>query len=511
MRIYRQLYGDQPPNGDIALAYYQTLFGASGGAAAIAGMRALVERNPPDPRYAIALGTMLTYDPGTRAEGIRILHEHPIDAGAQAALRQALVWDSANPASAAELRDYLKNHPQDIDVATRLKQNEAKLAEMNSGIARNPAERAAFEALNARRLDEANSRFTDLLQKEPNNGRIEAGMGFLRMRQQNFGDAIGFFLRAERDGYKVKIVEDGLASSRFWFDMSQAEQAFSQNQLEVSASKYRSALELSPRSPEALNGLAGVYVKARQYSAAAQVYDQLVKLVPRSYDGWRGLFLVCARANQNDRALAVMARIPAPVRTALDKDPEFLRTLAAVYQSRGQTADAQRVLALALALPFPGNGSTLKADKRMQYAGILMQALHFSQAAALYAQVVADDPANDSAWMGLISAHHEMTQNSLALADVQRISPATYEKILGDPAFLSVLAAIYQQANQLDVAQEMLERAVKLDAARVASPPPRSNCSWPPSLSCAAITIRLTPSSNRSSPRIPTVPMPGRA
>ncbi len=80
MRIYRQLYGDHPPDGDIALAYYQTLAGTAGGKqAAVAGMRALAERNPGDPRYPIALGTMLTYDAKTRTEGIRILRQHPQD------------------------------------------------------------------------------------------------------------------------------------------------------------------------------------------------------------------------------------------------------------------------------------------------------------------------------------------------------------------------------------------------------------------------------------------------
>jgi tetratricopeptide (TPR) repeat protein len=355
MRIYRQLYGDRPPNGDIALAYYETLSGTAGGRQpAIAGMRALVARNPGDPRYAIALGAMLTYDAHTRAEGIRILRAHPADSGAQSALRLALIWDSANPASAAELRDYLKTHPHDTDVAARLKQDQAKLAQMNSGIARNPAERAAFEALNARLLDEAENRFADLLQKEPNNGRVEAGMGFLRMTQQNFSGAIDFFNLAIRHGYKAKIVVDGLASARFWLAMSQAAQAFSENQLEVAAANYREAIELSPRHPDALTGLAGVYVKARQFTAAAAVYEQLVKLVPSSFDGWRGLFLAYASAKQNDKALAVVARIPAPVRAALDKDPEFLRTLDAVNRARGQTADTQRVLALALTLPFRG-------------------------------------------------------------------------------------------------------------------------------------------------------------
>ena len=191
MRIYRQLYGDQPPNGDIALAYYQTLYGtASGKQQAIAGMRALAGRNPTDPRYAVALGVMLTYDQHTRAEGMRILQAHPSDPGAQSALRQALIWDSANPASAAELREYLNSHPQDTELASALVQDQKK---MNSGIARTPAERAAFAALNAGHLDQANQLFTALLQKDPTNSRAAAGMGFLRMRQQDFASAITYF------------------------------------------------------------------------------------------------------------------------------------------------------------------------------------------------------------------------------------------------------------------------------------------------------------------------------
>ena len=46
---------------------------------------ALAEHNPGDPRYSVALGTMLTYDAATRAEGIRILQAHPNDPDAQAA------------------------------------------------------------------------------------------------------------------------------------------------------------------------------------------------------------------------------------------------------------------------------------------------------------------------------------------------------------------------------------------------------------------------------------------
>lgn len=471
MRIYRQLYGDHPPSGDIALAYYQTLYAtASGKQAAIAGMRALAQQNPEDPRYAIALGTMLTYDARTRNEGIQILELHAQDPDAQSALRQALIWIAPNPSSTDELRRYLKAHPGDSEIAQALRQNEATLTRMRSGIARTPEERAAFNALNAGRLDEAERRFGALLAKEPNNGRVVAGMGFLRMRQQNFGAAISYLEQAEADGFKARIVEGALENSRFWYTMGEATQAFNNNQFDVAQSRYREALAMNPRSPEALNGLAGLFVKEKQYTRAEGVYEQLLRARPNDADGWRGLFLAYANDGENQKALATMARFPASVRTAMAKDPDYLRTLAAVYQSEGRAEEAQRVLAQALALPFPGNGSTLQNDTRLQYAGILLAAKHYNQAVALYIQVLNRDPSNLAAWEGLISAHHNLGRDSEAINDVQRMPAATYESALSDPGFLSMVGAIYQQANQYEVAQSFLERAERQQLAAGGKP-----------------------------------------
>ncbi len=471
MRIYRQLYGDHPPEGDIGVAYYQTLYAtATGKAAAVAGLRALADHNPGDAHMAVALGTMLTYDSRTRAEGIRILQAHPNDPEAPSALRQALIWNAANPASATELREYLKQHPEDTEVARNLRADESKLAQMNSGIARTPAERAAFAALNAHRLDEAQARFAALLEKEPDNGRVAAGMGFLRMQQKNFAGAVSYLTQAEQNGYKVRIVESALATSRFWYTMSEAAQALDENQFVTAQVKYRAALAMNPRSPEALNGLAGLLTKEQQYPAAAEVYGELIKVQPENQDGWRGLFLSYARENQDQKALAAAARFPPRVKAALVQDPEYLRTLATIYQAQGRATDAQRTLVLALALPFPDNGTTLKTDTRLQYAGILMEAKHYDQAAALYVEIVTRAPGNASAWMGLVSAHHGMGQDTLAIADVQKMPPATYESSLSDPGFLSLLGAIYQQANQFEVAQGFLERAANLEAAAGGQP-----------------------------------------
>jgi tetratricopeptide (TPR) repeat protein len=471
MRIYRELYGDRPPDGDIALAYYQTLYATtSGKATAIAAMRALAARNPGDARYAVELGTMLTYDGNTRAEGIRILKEHPKDSNAQIALRQALIWNSANPSSAAELRQYLKDHPQDTEISGHLKQDEAKLAQMNSGIARTPAEHAAFAALNAHRLEEAERRFAEILEHEPNNGRMAAGMGFLRMQQNNFGGAISYLTQAEADGYKARTVTDALATSRFWYTMGEASQAFDDNQLDVAETQYRAALTMRPRSPEALTGLAGLLTKEQQYAAAAGVYEQLLKVQPGNPTVWRGLFLAYARDGHNQKAIAISVRFPGAVKAALAKDPEYLRTLATIYHAQNRNADAQRVLALALALPFPDNGTSLKTDTKLQYAGILMEVKHYEQAAELYEQVLNDDVGNLSAWIGMVSAHHELGLDNQAIAEVEKMPPATYDAALADPGFLSMLGGMYQEANQFEIAQGLLERSAKLQIAAGGQP-----------------------------------------
>ncbi|HEY1984322.1 MAG TPA: cellulose synthase subunit BcsC-related outer membrane protein [Terracidiphilus sp.] len=471
MRIYRDLYGDHPPDGDIAMAYYQTLYGtASGKETAIGAMRALAQRNPGDTRFAVELGIMLTYEAKTRAEGIRILQAHPQDPNAQTALRQALIWDSANPASAAELRQYLKEHPQDTELAGHLKENESKLAQMNSGIARTPAERAAFAALNAHKLEDAQARFTELLQHEPNNGRVAAGMGFLRMQQNNFAGAISYLTQAEQNGFKNSTVENALETSRFWYTMGEASQAFNENQMDLAAAKYSEALKMRPRSREALSGLAGLLMKQQQYSEAAGMYAELLKTDPRSADAWRGLFLSYARDGQNEKALATINRFPPPVKTAMARDPDYLRTLATIYHAQNRSADAQRVLSQALALPFPDNGANLKQDTRLQYAGILMEAQRFDQAAEMYTQILNDDSGNLPAWMGLVSAHHELKQDNEAINDVEKMPPTTYESALSDVGFLSMLGSIYQQANQFDIAQGLLERSAKLQMAAGGQP-----------------------------------------
>jgi tetratricopeptide (TPR) repeat protein len=478
MQIYRQVFGATPPAGDWALAYYETESALDEGRAhAISGLRALVEKYPTDSRYQIVLGRILTYSPKTRDEGRRFLAAHPDNPRAMADLRQALVWDSANPASAAEIRAYLAKHP-DEQLATALR-NQPKVTPRSTVIPQTPEEiaaeaenrvrgqeeQAAYNALNAKRLDDAEMRFKAILAKEPQNSRALAGLGYVRMQQSNFGGAISFLEQSKQNGGRDPGVDTALETARFYSTMAEASTALNENDLTTAEQQFQKALGMRSNSSEALEGLGGTLLKAQQSEAAIQVFDQYVKVKPASPAAWRGLFMAYYGAGNAPQALVVEKRIPAGVRAQLMRDPEFLRSLASAYSAVGRDADAQRVLKSALDLPFPTGAKGLKVETQLQYASLLQAANRLDQAGALFRQVLASDVSNTPAWQGLIRVQHAMKQDPQALQTLSSMPPANYEIAMRDPGFQTTVASVYQSQNRLDAAQDILERSVNQQIA----------------------------------------------
>ncbi len=487
MKIYRQTFGSNPPQGDWALAYYETEAATEDGRShAIAGLRSLMDRYPADSRYQIALGRILTYSAQTRAEGRRLLERHPNDPQAAEALKQSLVWDAQNPASSGDIRAYLQKH-KDPQLSEALQNTEAQqraasrrrtatgaysgggaytaptaeeTAETAAQRQRAAEENAAFVALNAKRFTEAEERFTAILNREPNNPRALAGMGYVRMNQQNFGGSISFLEQAKTSGATDKGLDANLITARYFYLIQTGGTALQENDLTTAEKSYRDALALRPSGPEAMLGLGGTLAKAQQPEAAAPFYANYVQLKPASIDGWRGLFMTEYAAGNAARALDTERRLPASVRSQLMHDPDFLRTLASAYSAVGRDADAQRVLRSALDLPFPTGAQGLKAETQLQYAALLNQANHLDQAAALYRQVLSEDPTNALAWQGLVNVQHSMHNDAVAIQTLESMPPTVYDEALRDPGFLGTAASIYQSQNKFDIAQSLLERGV---------------------------------------------------
>ena len=478
MAIYRKVFGNAPPAGDWVLPYYETESATDDGRAhAIAGLRALVDKYPSDSRYQIALGRILTYNPKTRDEGRKLLERHPNDPQAVAALRQSLLWDSANPASAAEIRAYLLKH-NDAQLATALRnqpkapppsttraQTPEEIAAAAEARTRSAEEQEAYSALNAKRLDEAELRFKAILANEPENPRALAGMGYVRMQQSNFGGAISFLEQAKQNGARDAGIDTALETARFYSTMGDASTALNENDLTTAEQQYQAALAMRPNSPEALEGLGGTLLKAQQPEAAIQVYDRFVKARPASPAAWRGLFMAYYGAGNAPQALMTEKRIPPAVHTELMRDPEFLRTLASAYSAVGRDADAQRVLKSALELPFPTGAKGLQVETQLQYASLLQAANRLDPAGALYRQVLAADVSNTQAWQGLVRVQHAMHADAQALQTLMGMPPANYETAMKDPGFQTTVASIYQSQNKLDAAQDILEKSINAQIA----------------------------------------------
>jgi tetratricopeptide (TPR) repeat protein len=399
MSLYRQVFGTNPPAGDWALAYYETESATDDGRAhAIAGLRALIEKFPSDSRYQVTLGRILTYNPKTREEGRRLLEKHPNDPQAAAALRQSLVWDASNPASAADIRAYLARH-NDAQLATALRnqpkpsaargataapQTPEEIAAAAEARARSVQEQEAYNALNAKRIDDAELRFKAILASNPDNARALAGMGYVRMQQSNFGGAISFLEQAKQNGGTDAGINTALETARFYYTMGEGSTALNENDLPTAEKQYQAALAMRPNSAEALEGLGGTLLKAQQPEAAIEVFDRYVKAKPSAPAAWRGLFMAYYGAGNAPQALMTERRIPSAVRSQLMRDPEFLRSLASAYSAVGRDADAQRVLHSALDLPFPPGARGLKVETQLQYASLLQQANRLDQAGALF-------------------------------------------------------------------------------------------------------------------------------
>ena len=484
MAIYRKVFGNNPPPGDWALAYYETESATEDGRPhAIAGLHALVEKFPNDSRYQIALGRILTYSPKTRPEGRRYLERHPADPEAMKALRQSLVWDSQNPASAPEIRAYLAKH-NDPQLAEALR-NQPKPAKPSAQVRTStsgeaapvaaPAEPSpevladrakgaemeeAYKALNAKHIEEAEARFKAILANDPQSARALAGLGYIRMQQSNFGAAISFLDQAKANGAKDTGLDTALETARFYSTLSEGATALNENDLTTAEQQYQAALALRPNSPEALEGLGGTLLKAQQPEAAIQVFERYTKAKPSSAAAWRGLFMANYGAGNAPQALNTERRIPSSVRAQLMQDPDFLRTLASAYSSVGRDADAQRVLRSALDLPFPADAGSLKVETQIQYAGLLQQANHLDQAAGLYRQVLAVDPNNIAAWQGIVRAEHGLKQDPQALQALTSMPPPIYETAMRDTGFQQTVASVYQGGNRLEAAQQILERAI---------------------------------------------------
>jgi tetratricopeptide (TPR) repeat protein len=216
MKIYREVLGDQPPPpAKWAGPFYETEAASSGGQQrAISQWRQLCARNPNHEAYRLWLASVLSYDPKTRMEGLH-LFESVKDPGiveqARAPWRQALVWEKDNPDVLAPMEAYLQRHPdtdlRPIVAALRAKRQQS-IADANK--------EHGFQALRNKDTETAAAEFNEVLRHSPNDANAIAGLGFVRLDQKRFSEALSLFEQARTLAQERQDVREGYGNAKFW-------------------------------------------------------------------------------------------------------------------------------------------------------------------------------------------------------------------------------------------------------------------------------------------------------
>ncbi len=470
MTIYRGLYGETPPDGDIALAYYETEASLpTQRQAAISGLRALVAKYPGDANNVIALGKILIQDPSTRVEGIGLLQPYAADStDAGRALHQALLWSAQDPAMAPFLRKYLQQNPdanlqqEIIHVQTQAGIPPDFTPVAIVGLANTPEEIAAFRALHDEKIQQAEHLFRAILASNEKDGPAWAGLGFVQEHQQKFTDAEASFLRAEHWGVPASLVRKPLLTAHFWKTMQAGTDALQQKHWSSAESAYQDALAQRPNSLDAMQGMAAALLADNKFDAAAAADRKLLHLAPTSRDGWRGLLSALVQSNKADAAWQELQLVPSSVQEQLRNDSGFLQSKATIEEAHGDVRASMETLHHALQLPPSALSPARRDQMQLQLAGLLALSGNTSDALNAYQKVLDADANNAPAWQGKLATLHDLHRDAEAWQLALHLPPLVQKAANANVGFLVTLANVAASLQKDSDAQRDLDAAMSL-------------------------------------------------
>jgi tetratricopeptide (TPR) repeat protein len=461
MKIYHDILGDEPPPGKWAEPFYETEAATTAGRAnAISQLRQICARNPNNEISRLWLGLVLTYDPKTRFEGLHLL-ESIQDPGAveqaRSPWRQALLWEKENPAAQASLEAYLRRYP-DPELAgylsaLRVKQEHAQ-EEANKEY--------GFQALQRKDLAAAEARFQAALERSPNDPNAIAGLGFVRLNQKRFSDALSLFDKARTLAPQKEDVRQGYENAKFWLAMQQGTTARQENQPDAAIAAYQDALAVRPADSQALLGIAQAEVDKKNYAEGEAKFQQVLSQSPNNVDALAGLGFI--RLNQGKFAEAQTflekAHALAPNRTDVDqgyRNAKFWDVMkqgaAALDQNRNDAA----VLAYRKALKENPNAK----DAWLGLAHASERNGDYGEAIRCYSQLTAANPSDIPSWLGLLKSQMGAKTPQGVINTSQRIPPVAKQQLEVRPDYWAELALAYYNVGQSSAGAQALQKALE--------------------------------------------------
>lgn len=392
---YRSALGTTKPTGQLGLEYYQTLGGtAAGWEEGRRGLQELVQKNPGNQRYALALARHLTYQESTRREGIRQLialdQRTQADPEVQKSLRQALLWLNAGRADRAVLSSYLARHPEDREIKERLTRLDRPVAASGKRV-RASQSQLGFKALEQGDVESAAARLQAALAKNPRDADALAGMGTVRLRQQAFDEALALFDQAikldRKRGARWQSARD---SARYWVLLQQVAKAKQAGKLLEMQALLEEAVKLDQQQAQGQVLLADFWLEKGDYAKAETLYRSVLKNSGFDAGAFRGLCTVLLQTGRQQEALAQISALDAASATkvgGLDQlRANVLLKQAEVDEAAGNHAGAAEKLEQVVLLDAASPWGHLALARQYQRLGNL------NRAEALVEAVLAKHP-----------------------------------------------------------------------------------------------------------------------
>lgn len=319
---YRKLFGGrQPPNDELALEYYETLAGTSGGwREAHDGLATVIQRRP-GPKAELAYARVLSYRGNTRRDAISRLQklaastDGELHREALVAWRKSLLWLMPLAGDEALYRAYLKGAGSDAQITAKLseiRRNQARLAQVDP--VRDAALERAFGMLDDGAVARAESEFGEVLSRNDGDGEALAGMAVLRLKQGQYTEALSYFDRAfAREPSLARRYRDAVASAKLWQRLQQAERLVEEGRLEPAEREYAAAVAAAPAGaldPGIEQAYADVLLRLGKTGAARTRLEAALQRHPRDPRLLASLATAVVRLDDIPAAERLLAQMP---------------------------------------------------------------------------------------------------------------------------------------------------------------------------------------------------------
>lgn len=350
--VYRQLFADKAPQGELGLEFYSYLGYTQGGwQEARQGLERLQGLSPNNAKIKLNLAKLLLRNESTRVEGIRRLSSYTTDPeiGSEAieGWRQGLSWLGApRPAEVPLFDAYLKAYPDDEEIRNQLKSG-VRATQASAAPQQNANLLRGFKALDANDLTLAEQSFQARLREQAQDADALGGLGIVRQRQGRLGDADALFKQAISRGNSSRW-QSALQGNRYWVLLEQANAARDAGNPQSARELLQRAIAMNPRQVQGHISLADLQAAQGQFDTAEATYRQALVLDAGNPDALRGLVSVLAQNGKLSESQRLIDGLSDAQRQRLG-DLRVLRAAIAVGQAKdfersGDLAGARKAL-----------------------------------------------------------------------------------------------------------------------------------------------------------------------